>query len=239
MRLADLPAGFGATRRSLHQIAFFAMSPARYAVEGRMGLRPTPGGFGTPEFEGRVARVEGDVLVYEQQGNIATRTITTVREAAQFFGGEYRVDWFEEFRDPLRPIDPDVMLDVEDSAARAIGDWLDFGFDVLEKLAAQAVDSDEVSEVQLWPEHFDCAVELGSADEGRRASYGLSPGDDDHPEPYVYVSAWGEIDRSEHYWNDGAFNGSSLPFARLRDSEDPMATALDFLLQGYGILHMS
>jgi hypothetical protein len=239
MTLDDLPAGFTTTRQALHQLAFFAVSPARYAVEGRMGLRPTPGGFGTPEFQGTVARVEGDMLVFEKEGNVASRTITTVREAAQFFGGEYRVDWFEGFRDPLRPIDPDMMLQVEDSAARAIGHWFDFGFDVLGKLAAQAVETDEVSEVQLWPEHFDGAVELGRADEGRRASFGLSPGDDEHPEPYAYVSAWGEIDRSTRYWNDEAFNGASLPFAVLRDSDDPVAVALDFLLQGYGILHTS
>lgn len=240
MRIDDLPAEFALTRAALHQVAFFAMSPARYAAVGRMGLRPTPGGFGTPEFDGAVARVDGDMLVYEKDGNTATRTITTLRDAARFFGVEYQVEWFAgRFRDPLRPADPDATLPVDATAARAIGEWFDFGFDVLAKLAAQAVESDDVSEVQLWPEHFDPAVELGSEEDGRRASYGASPGDDHHEEPYVYVAAWGAIDRGNPFWNDEAFNGASLPYAALLEAEDPVARALDFLLQGYGILHTS
>ena len=35
----------------------------------------------------------------------------------------------------------------------------------------------------LWPEHFDIAIELGEA------TYGVSPGDDAHTEPYAYVSS--------------------------------------------------
>ena len=96
---------------------------------------------------------------------------------------------------------------------------------------------DDVSEVQLWPEHFDPAIEMGRQDRGRRASYGGSPGDPAHPHPYLYVSAWGDIDRSNAYWNDDAFNGSSLGYAELARAEDPVQTALDFLLRGYGILH--
>lgn len=235
--LPDLSPGYTATREALHQIAFFAMSPARYEAVGRMGLRPTPGGFGTPEFGDVVARVEGDTLVYEKGVNTASRTISTIRDAAGFFGVEYRVDWFDSFGDPLRPVDPDVMVTVDDSVARSIGHLFDFGFDVLAKLAAQGVEDDDVSEVQLWPEHFDCAVELGDGDAGRRASYGLSPGDDHHERPYLYVSTRGEIDRSNKYWNDTAFNGSSLDYGDLLESDDPTDRALDFLLQGYGILH--
>ena len=76
--LNPLPGGFVETRDSLHQIAFFAMSPARYRVEERMGLRATPGGFGTPEFDGKIARVEGDMLVYVSDGDVASRTITSI-----------------------------------------------------------------------------------------------------------------------------------------------------------------
>jgi hypothetical protein len=237
MRMIELPDGFPTTRDALHQIAFFAVSPARYAAVGRMGLRAAPGGFGTPQFDGAIARVEGDTLVFEKEGNVATTVITTVREAARFFGGEYRVDWYTDFKDPLRPADPDQVLPVQDRAARALGQWFDFGFDVLGKLASQAVATDQVSEVQLWPEHFDAAVELGDADRGTRASYGASPGDAGHAEPYVYVAAWGDIDRSNPYWNDEEFNGASLPFSRLLDADDAVETALDFLFEGYGVLH--
>jgi hypothetical protein len=237
MRLGPLPDDFQFTRDQLHQIAFYAMAPARYTVEGRMGLRWIEGGFGTPEFDGRVARVEGDLLVHERRGDIATQTITTIRAAADFFGTGYRVDWFEEFRDPLPPMDPDRSLKVREEPALALGEWFHFGFEVLDELGPIAVPGDEPSEIQLWPEHFDPARELGDETAGRRASYGASPGDKAHIEPYLYVSAWSDVDRAEPYWNDRHFNGSSLPYAELLASEDQMTTALEFFARGHDLLN--
>jgi hypothetical protein len=137
-RLPELPAEFVATRNALHQVAFFAMSPARYQVTGRMGLRATPGGFGTPEYEGKVARVEGLSLVLEERDRSATQIITTVREAARFFGVDYRVDWFQKFRDPLEPMDPDETLQVDEESARVLAHWFGFGSAVLGELRAHA-----------------------------------------------------------------------------------------------------
>lgn len=233
MSLTALPAEFDSTRDALHQVAFFAVSPARYRAVGRMGLRAAPGGFGTPEFEGRVARVEGDQLVHEQDGNIATQSISTVRAAAEFFGVEYDPDWFPDFHDPLIAIDPDVDLDVDEGSALALGQWFDFGTGVLDELRSLGKADDDVSEVQLWPEHFDPATELGSQEAGKRASYGASPGDQSHAEPYLYVAAWGEIDRSDPYWNDTTFNGASLSYEELLGTDDPESLALEFLLDGY------
>jgi hypothetical protein len=238
MRLQPLPARFEATRDALHQVAFFAVAPARYQAEGRMGLRAAPGGFGTPEFDGRVARVEGNTLVHEQSNAVASQTITTIGAAAGFFGVEYTTDWYERgFRDPLAPVGPDVELSVDDEAGRALGAWFGFGHDVLETLRSHGSEGDDVSTVQLWPEHFDPAIEMGSEDRGLRASYGLSPGDRAHDEPYVYVAPWGEIDRSLPYWNDKAFNGSSLGYAELLTAPDPAKMALDFLLEGHRLIH--
>ena len=237
MRLGPLPDDFQFTRDQLHQIAFYAVAPARYAAEGRMGLRATHGGFGTPEFERRLARVEGDLLVYEQEGNIATQQITTIRAAAGFFGNEYQADWFPDFKDPLPPMDPDRPLKIRETPSLALGEWFEFGFDVLEELRAYGGGDDDVSEVQLWPEHFDPATEIGSELEGRRASYGASPGDKGHLEPYLYVSAWSEIDEAHPYWNDRHFNGASLPYPELLVAEDQKRVALDFFELGYQILH--
>lgn len=241
MRIMPMSGQHTTTREALHQVAFFAVSPARYRADGRMGLGPTPGGFGTPEMgDGSVARVEGDTLVYEHKGDVATQKLATVRDAARFFGLDYQVDWFDgDFRDPPQAVDPDEPLPVDDNAARAVGDWFAFGFELLEKLATHAVEDDDVSTVQLWPEHFDAAVEMGSETGGKRASFGASPGDREHPEPYLYVAAWGEIDRSDGFWNDTAFNGSSLGHAELLAAQDPVELGLDFLLRGYGVLHTS
>lgn len=230
MRLESVSSSHVATRNALHQIAFFAMAPARYAVTERMGLMAAPGGFGTPRFAGKIARVEGDTLVFETEEAVATQTITTVRTAAQFFGVDYHVDWFEDFHDPLEPADPDVTLVVDDASARAIGQWFNFGTEVLERLAAHGV---EASEVQLWPEHFDPAIEMGSEQAGQRASFGASPGDASHPEPYLYVAPWGDVDSSDGFWNAEGFKGASLSHGDLRDADDPVSAGVDFLLEGY------
>jgi hypothetical protein len=238
VRLQTLPDGFEGTRDSLHQIAFFAIAPARYSAVGRMGLQPAPGGFGTPEFDGRIARVEGDSIVFEGGDEIATQTITTIRAAAEFVGVEYHVDWFDgEFHDPLDPVDPDASLSVDDIAARALGQWFNFGFDLLDELRGHGGEEDEVTPVQLWPEHFDPATEMGSDESGRRASYGASPGDRGHQKPYVYVSAWGEIDKSNPYWNAPSFNGAILGYDEIANADDPTGVALQFLLEGFRILH--
>jgi hypothetical protein len=200
-----------------------------------MGLRPTHHGFGTPEIGGRLLRVEGDLLVEEGRDGVATRSITTVRDAAGFFGVDYRTDWFSDFKDPLPPTDPDSLLAVDRDAALFIADWFRLGDRVLEELRTRS--DDEVSETQLWPEHFDVAVESGAEQEGRRASYGFSPGDHAHAEPYAYVSAWGGIDRSDPYWNDDNFNGASLGHREVAASQDPVDAALDFMFAGYRALH--
>ena len=234
--IGPLPGTFVETRDALHQIAFFAMSPARYRAVGRMGLRPTPGGFGTPVFNGSVARVEGDMLVFEREGNVATQVISTVGAAAEFFGVTYEVEWYPDFRDPLVPVSPDVPLSVDREASRALGDWFRFGFDLLCNVSREGRAGVDVSEAQLWPEHFDPAIEMGSHSEGRRASFGASPGDGAHPAPYVYVSPWGEVDRSDPFWNDEAFGGASLAYDALLDADDPSATAHEFLLTGLRLL---
>jgi hypothetical protein len=77
---------------------------------------------------------------------------------------------------------------------------------------------------------------MGNEGQGRRASYGASPGDGSHDEPYLYVAAWGDVDRSNEYWNDQSFNGASLGVSALSSSMDPVETALEFLLRGFRIL---
>lgn len=236
MRVGPLPDDFQFARDQLHQLAFFALAPARYAVEERMGLRATPGGFGTPVYgDGLISRIEGRLLVQETGGNVATQAITTIRAAAEFFGGSYDVDWFTEFKDPLAAMDPERPLKIEEAPAVALGEWFAFGFEILEELRGHGKAGDEVSEVQLWPEHFDPAIEMGT--EGTKASYGASPGDRGHLEPYLYVSAWSEIDREEPFWNDRNFNGASLPFTALLEADDQSRVALEFFLEGYRILH--
>ena len=71
------------------------------------------------------------------------------------------------------------------------------------------------------------------ADAGGRATYGMSPGDHSHDEPYLYVGAWGDVDATDPYWNETAFNGASMSYAELLTHDDPYEAALGFFRSGY------
>jgi hypothetical protein len=82
--------------------------------------------------------------------------------------------------------------------------------------------------VQLWPEHFDLATELGAEAAGRRAGYGGSPGDELHAEPYLYVVPWEPARADGPLWNATAFSGAELGLRELLDADDQRECALSF-----------
>ncbi len=154
--LAELPAAFGATRLALHTLAEHVVAPARFQANGKVGLRFTYHGFGTPFFgESHQVRVEDDSLVVDD----ARHEITTLVAAAELAGvdlesrtGVYTPTTDSRARDPLA---------VDQFAARALGDWYGFCASVLEQVRSDATDEDAPARVQLWPEHFDLALDLG------------------------------------------------------------------------------
>ncbi len=97
----------------------------------------------------------------------------------------------------------------------------------LEQLRASAIDP---SRVQLWPGHFDPAIEAGSED--NRASYGASPGDEAIPEPYLYIGLWypdkANIDQSATEVDGASFAGALLPLSEFPIGEDPVVVASRF-----------
>jgi hypothetical protein len=233
-RLEPLPPSFDECRRALHQIAYFVVAAKRFAANGKLGLRYTHGGFGTPFFgDDEQVRVEDGVLVHQRAGSVRTETITSVAGATAFLDMEYRNPWFEGFHDPLDALPPDTHLEVDPAAAGALGAWFGFSTHVLER-ARRTPGAVEVSRLQLWPEHFDPAFEMGSG--GSRASYGASPGDAAHPQPYLYVAPWGEVNRANPVWNDPVFAGASLDYARLLDADDPYRLAAGFFAAAHAEL---
>lgn len=200
-RLEPAPPGLEAVRRTLHELAEHTLSPARAAANGKIALRFTRGGFGTPFFGAdEQLRVEGTTLV-------------TLRDG----------------REEATPIAVDA------ACARAIAAWFGFAASVLEELRAEAPEGSEPSRVQLWPEHFDLAVELGAEAGRARAAYGCAPGDDLHPEPYCYVAPW-TPQPVEPLWNATAFRGAELPYADLLAAGDQRAEALTFFRARLGAL---
>lgn len=232
-RLQALPQGYDRTRRALHQVAFFAVAPKRYEFTGKLGLRYTHGGFGTPFFgDDEQVRVDGSLLIHQMGDVVSSTGLTTPGEACEFLGIPYRDTWFEDFHDPLAPAGENSPLDITETAAASIADWFGFATLTLER-ARRIPGAEEVTRVQLWPEHFDLAFEMGANEKGQRASYGASPGDDAHPEPYLYVASWGEINRDDPYWNDNTFNGASLSYQEILESDDQLKTALAFIRRGF------
>jgi hypothetical protein len=73
-RLAPLPDRFVPCREVLHGYAESTLKPAREAANGKIGLRYTRGGFGTPFFgDDEQLRIEGAELVRVEGGDEASR----------------------------------------------------------------------------------------------------------------------------------------------------------------------
>ena len=235
--LPAVPDHYVSGRDDFHRVAFGVISNARKAANGKFGLRYTRGGFGTPFFGDDVqVRVEGTELIVQRGETVVAETLTTLARAAEVADTVATDDQAEH--DTIELGDLDRTLDIREDVGAFLGDWFGFGTSTLEEARLLGVDpDDDVSRVQIWPGHFDPAFEMGSLDAGRRATYGASPGDASHDQPYLYVAAWGDIDRTNPYWNDDGFNGGSLSYADLRAADDPQALALDFFRRGYDILH--
>ena len=124
-------------------------------------------------------------------------------------------------------------LSVDETASRLLGAWFEVSFAALGRVAADETSVD-ASEPQLWPGHFDAAIEVG--DEDNRGSYGASPGDHSIDEPYLYVSIWYPdrigIDTDDPAWNAPAFVGSMLRLSDFPTDEDPIGVATRFWMEG-------
>ncbi len=131
-------------------------------------------------------------------------------------------------RDGERSREP---LELDPVAAVQLGDWFAFGSLVLQRVHHECGEELDPSAIVLWPEHFDVAFEAGSESEKRRATYGASPGDDEHPEPYVYIGPWEDV--SGELWNSSAFNGAELGYAELLAAPNPGVAALAFLRERF------
>lgn len=168
-----------ATREGLHRVAEHVLAKALHGWNGRIGLRVTPGGFGTPVVTvagvARRVRVEGADLVVETGARVRRAPLTTLGAAATLAGiepgapaGLYEI---------ATPCEPDAPLAIDPSAAALLAGWFALVDEALGRVAPAEV-------AQLWPEHLDVALTVDEV------NCGGSPGDADHPAPYLYVGPW-------------------------------------------------
>jgi hypothetical protein len=217
--LQPLAPVFQTTRDALHRVAEQIVAPAR-KPHNEIALQQTAGGFGTPPFEFEGAewqvRVDGHELVVQRGADEKREPLTTLAAAAELVGHDLFPDGAP---------DDETPLEIDSEQARRLGDFYEFSQNVLDELRPGASDP---SEINLWPEHFDIAFEAGSEDAGKRANYGASPGDEPHPEPYLYVGPWSS-DVEGELWQAKGFKGAELDYADLVAAEDPPALALEFM----------
>ncbi|MFZ4517889.1 MAG: hypothetical protein ACOYOP_05850 [Microthrixaceae bacterium] len=208
------PAVLRRTVAGLHRLAEQVLAAERYRAEGRIGLRPTPGGFGTPPFgvgdTTREVRVDGVELVCVVDGVEERAPVTTVGAAGTFLD---LVPGAPPVYEAVTPLEPDLSLHLDLGAAAAVAGWLAVGAEALAAVAARH----DVGAAVLWPEHFDLAVAVGEC------NLGISPGDDDHPVPYAYVGPWSPppVGSDGGWWNQPY--GRSVAATELAGPDDLVA----------------
>ena len=242
--LVPLSDSFPASRLAMHRVAAYVVSPARRHAMGRIGLRAAPGGLATPTFAGpdgmTTVGVAGvDLVVHSDAGHRHQR-LSTLEAAGDFVGVEPDVAWAAKLDIPEPgPLDADLAIDPEDATALAA--WFGFGWGILDALSSDG-DSQHASEPQLWPEHFDPAIEIGDPTGTTRASYGFSPGDvsadataGPEPLPYLYVAPWYPDERpTSECWSAGRL--AVLRYSDVAAEPDPAAAARAFLIEGRSLL---
>jgi hypothetical protein len=183
------------TRDALHALAESVISALRVQETGNeIALQARPGGFGTPDLPGGGWAGSADGEVVAPDGGRAP--VTSLRAAAEHVGlADARVL-------------PDEPLAVDREHAAALGALFARGDAALRALLAGAAADEEPSEIHLWPEHFDIAMELGAG--AARATYGVSPGDEAHADPYAYVTPW-TAPPPGPLWQAEGFAGAQAP----------------------------
>jgi hypothetical protein len=208
----------------MHALAEQVLAAARYRETGHISLQATPGGFGTSEFgDGESIRVEGLELVHRVRGSEQRTRITTLRAASEFVG-------VRPGAPPVYTAATSIALDeplaVDAGAAAILARWYALGDTVLRDVRTRYANVDG-TDPQLWPEHFDLAIELGDGAAGTRANYGASPGDDAIASPYLYVGPWDARRRTGRFATQTF--GVARTYDELRAEADPSAAAATFV----------
>ncbi len=238
MALTPLPARYDEGRAVLQVVAAQLLARRRFLLDGHIGLRPTPGGFGTlaagPRTE--VLRVSGIWLVRERTGTPTGTDVLDLRSTSW----QAAADWVEV--DLTAPVelghdapevgDPRAVVGLDPGAAATVAEWLCIGGQALDTVVAERGGTGG-SVVQLWPEHFDAGCDVATA--SGRANLGASTGDGFHPEPYLYVGPHGpERPGDPAFWN--APFGAVVGHAEIAAAADPIGAMVEFLHQGLALL---
>jgi hypothetical protein len=216
-----LPDSFAGTCLAVHALAEHVLCSVRYQAVGRIGLLPAVEGVATPPFEDRTVGLRGLELVDRRPDGERRAPVSTLRAAAEHFGTEIGPPplWT-----PVTSPDPDTPLTIDATDLELLADWFALVGDALAAQAPQAAQT-------LWPEHFDLAITVNDSGAGR-TTFGGSPGDALHDQPYVYVlPPFAVPDGDRSFWNE--------PFgaARSYDRIAAPGAAAAFFAEAAGRIH--
>jgi hypothetical protein len=215
------------TRKALHEVAEHVLSAARKRATGnQITLGHGAGGVRTPPLpDGRVLALIGDEIAVLDGNSERRAPLTTVRAAADFAGVEPGFPWTKH--PPGTDFEPDRALRVDGESAGVLADWFALADAALRTLAQELAPA-EPPEPQVFPEHFDIAITVDEV------NYGASPGDDEIPQPYLYVGPFsGPPPDGDPFWN-AAFGAYATA-----DNISTEAAALEFFHAGIKRLNQS
>ncbi len=180
------------TRDSLHGLAEWLLAGPQYVRAGTIRLRVVDAGVETKD--GLVTLTAAELVVRSGDAESRRALTGTVQALADAVGIEPSVP--ADLYPDHAPVTPESVIQVDVPTAQGLFEWFNRGKRGLLTFAPG-------EEPVLWPEHFDLAI--SSCD----VTYGVSPGDKVHPEPYAYVSPW--TPRSGAFWNAafGAVRGAA------------------------------
>lgn len=238
--LRDAPADYPATRTELRRIATHVCAKARHQATGRFGLRPAPGGFGTPAYgtDNEVVRVSGAHVVVDRAGDGGSSSRSARMNGAGLgdlavFAGVALDPAFSVGSDTAALGDPAAPLAIDEDAVLLAGEWLAFGMRVMDDTLAALGPTAGATCFQLWPEHFDLGADV-LAGQGR-VNLGAALGDDFHPLPYLYAAPWDDRrPGGPTTWN--APFGAMLVYEELAAAGDPAGAARTWLDERIGLL---
>jgi len=198
------------TRVALHSLAEHVLAADLHRRTAKIGLRRTPGGFGQPEVvddgvRHRV-RIDGTYLVVLDDDAERWVELTSLAAAAEVAATKLGAP--TEVFTPTTPLHPHETLRIDAEAARVFADWFAFVDVILEEVRRRHR-ARTPTIVQLWPEHFDLAFSVS------RVNVGGSPGDAEHPEPYLFVGPRAPVDGGA--WNEPW--GLSIPASQITDED--------------------
>src|SRR5689334_22758568 len=136
-RLPEPPTTLAATRLSAHRVAAYVIAPARRRANGKIGLRWTLGGVGTPFFgDDEQVRLAGTALVRQRRATASAEPVRTLARAAELaLGRPPDLAWAAELGLDVPPPGPlDAELELDPVAGAFLGEWFGFGASVLEEL---------------------------------------------------------------------------------------------------------